>query len=70
MGRKADELRLQALSKAIELQPGLTAAALAQELGWHRSSVTRALPSLEERGVLLTENARGQLGHFKKEAKK
>ena len=67
MARRANEGRLRELAETIEARPGLTAAKLARELGWQRSAVTRALPALEERGVLLTEDGQGRLAPFEKE---
>jgi len=64
MGRHADEGRLEALAEAIRGRPGLRAADLADYLNWHRSTVMRSLPALEERGVLLVEDGAGRLSHF------
>ncbi len=68
MGRRANDERLEALAEAIRLQPGLKPAGLADYLRWHRSTLLRALPLLEERGVLLTEDDAGRLSHFDPQA--
>lgn len=65
MGRKIQAGRLEALAGAIQENPGSRAAELAQELGWHRSAVSRALPALEEQGVLLEEDNGGRLWLFR-----
>ena len=52
------------MAQAIQAQPGLSAHALAQQLGIPTSTVLRRLPSLEEAGILLYEDAQGRLWSF------
>ena len=65
--RRASEKRLEAIWQAVEREPGMRAGRVAQRLGVPRSSVTRALPSLEEEGLLLSEDRRGRLWSWKRE---
>jgi Mn-dependent DtxR family transcriptional regulator len=64
MARKAESDRLEAMADTIEEHPAITQGRLAQMLGLHRSAVTRALPALEDKGVLLVEDDRGRLSLF------
>jgi DNA-binding IclR family transcriptional regulator len=52
---------LEAIWKTVEKEPGIKAGRVAQEMGLPRSSVTRALPALEEEGLLLSQDRRGRL---------
>ena len=61
MARKADKQRMEMIAQAVQSNPGKRAGYIAQRLGLSRSSVTRALPSLEEAGVLLAEDGHGRL---------
>ena len=65
--RRASEKRLEAIWQAVEREPGMRTGRVAQRLGVPRSSVTRALPSLEEEGLLLSEDRRGRLWPWKRE---
>jgi DNA-binding IclR family transcriptional regulator len=53
--------RIDAIWRAVQQEPGIRPARVAQRLGIPRSSVTRALPALEEAGLLLSEDRRGRL---------
>jgi hypothetical protein len=53
--------RLEAIWRAVERQPGVRAGRVAGELGLARTSVMRALPAMEEAGLLLSEDAQGRL---------
>ena len=64
MARRADPERIIALAEAVRRHPNLRPSELAAELHWHRSSVTRCLPILEEMGILLMEDETGRLSHF------
>jgi DNA-binding IclR family transcriptional regulator len=48
----------------VQSNPGKRAGYIAQKLGLPRSSVTRALPALEEAGILLAEDDHGRLFYF------
>jgi len=63
--RHADKGRLEAIWAAVEKEPGAKPGVVARRLGWHRSSVMRALPELEEHGYLLSEDAKGRLWPWK-----
>lgn len=64
MARKANDERLEAIYAAVEQHPGKKAGFIARLLGLHRSEVTRALPALEEKGWLLSEDEQGGLWPF------
>lgn len=66
MARRTDETRIEDIARVIQEQPGLTANGIADLLGVPSSSVTRALPSVEDSGVLLTEDDHGRLAIFRK----
>lgn len=51
----------------IEQQPGISARELARQLGVSASTITRRLPSMDEAGILLTEDSKGGLWPFGKE---
>jgi Mn-dependent DtxR family transcriptional regulator len=59
--RRARQERLEAIYRAVEREPGIKAGRVARRLGVHRSAVTRALPALEQRGLLLSQDRRGGL---------
>jgi predicted ArsR family transcriptional regulator len=61
MARKTTNQRVERIAQAVQSNPGKRAGHIAQELGLHRSAVTRALPALEEAGVLLAEDDHGRL---------
>lgn len=50
----------------IEQQPGISARELARQLGVSASTITRRLPSMDEAGILLTEDSKGGLWPFSK----
>lgn len=66
MGRKADANRLQDIARFVEEHPGCRPVDIAQQLDADRSTITRSLPMLEERGILFSEDARGRLWPFGK----
>jgi len=53
--------RLERIWGAVEREPGLRPAEVAQRLDLPRSSVSRALPAMDEHGFLLSEDSRGRL---------
>jgi DNA-binding MarR family transcriptional regulator len=57
---------LEAIYQQVEENPGERPGAIARILGMQRSEVTRALPALEERGYLLSEDPKGRLWPFRK----
>jgi len=64
MTRQTDPGRLQQINDYIEQHPGVRAAGIAEKLELSRSTVTRALPALEEAGYLLSEDWHGRLWPF------
>jgi len=64
MARKTSDRRLEMIAQVVQRNPGRRAGYIAQKLGLHRSSVTRALPALEKAGILLAEDDRGRLFYF------
>lgn len=60
--RKASKQRLDAIWNTVEQNPGSSPGRVAQKLGVPRSSVTRALPALEEEGMLLALRRADQQG--------
>jgi Mn-dependent DtxR family transcriptional regulator len=59
--RHADEDRVRAIWQTVQRRPGIRPGRIARQLGVPRSSVTRALPALDEAGLLLSEDRRGGL---------
>ena len=66
MARHPKNDRLEGIYRKIEEYPGERAGFLARLLGLNRSEVTRALPSLEDRGLLVSEDEKGGLWPFRK----
>jgi len=66
MARPANHDRAEQIYRKIEEQPGKKAGFLANLLGINRSEVTRALPSLQDKGLLVSEDDKGGLWPFKK----
>ena len=66
MGRQADRERKQQIVGYVEKHPGVRPAEIAKSLDIPRSTVTRALPALEDEGFLLAEDRRGRLWPFGK----
>ncbi len=64
MGRQTDRERVQQINDYVQQHPGVRPAEIARQLDVPRSSVTRALPALEEQGYLLSEDHRGRLWPF------
>lgn len=60
--RKQEEFEM--MDQVIQENPGISQAALAQELDVERSTITRRLPSLEEAGYLYYEDDEGRLWPF------
>lgn len=64
MARRSDKDRLETIAKVVEENPEIKPSGIARLLGLQRSAVTRALPSLEEEGIMLTEDDEGRLSFF------
>lgn len=67
MARQPNPERLEGIYRKIEEHPGERPGFLARLLGVNRSEVTRALPALEDRGMLVSEDDRGRLWPFRRE---
>lgn len=59
--RRAEIRRLEAIWDVVKREPGIKPGRIAQRLGIPRSSITRALPALEENGYLISEDQKGRL---------
>jgi DNA-binding MarR family transcriptional regulator len=66
MARKQAQERLNEIYRTVETYPGERSGLIARILGLSRSSVTRALPALEEEGYLLSEDDDGRLWPFRR----
>jgi DNA-binding IclR family transcriptional regulator len=67
MARQPNQERLERIYRKIEAYPGERPGFLARLLGLNRSEVTRALPALEEKGWLVSEDEHGRLWPFRRE---
>ncbi|GAB4505465.1 MAG: hypothetical protein Fur0043_24600 [Anaerolineales bacterium] len=67
MARQPNSERLEGIYRKIEEHPGERPGFLARLLGVNRSEVTRALPALEEKGLLVSEDDDGRLWPFRRE---
>ena len=66
MARPANDRRAEEIYCKIEKHPGERPGFVARLLGLNRSEVTRALPAMEERGYLVSEDEKGGLWPFRK----
>lgn len=64
--RCAKQERLEAIYRLVQQEPGIKPGRVARMLDIPRSSVMRALPSLEEQGLLLSEDTQGGLRVFRR----
>lgn len=69
MARKTEEKKLEDIYEKVEENPGKKAGFIARLLGLNRSEVTRSLPALDEKGLLVYEDEEGGLyPHHKKKS--
>lgn len=61
MARKIEEKKLEEIYEKVEENPGKKAGFIARLLGVNRSEVTRSLPALEDKGLLIFEDDEGGL---------
>ena len=61
MARKTKEKKLEEIYEKVEENPGRKAGFIARLLGLNRSEVTRSLPALEDKGLLVYEDDEGGL---------
>ena len=66
MARPANQDRAEQVYRKIEEHPGKRAGFFARLLGLNRSEVTRILPTLQDKGLLVSEDDKGGLWPFKK----
>ncbi len=66
MARPANHKRAEQIYRKIEGHPGKKAGLIARLLGLNRSEVTRALPSLQDKGLSVSEDDKGGLWPFRK----
>ena len=66
MARKPEEQKLEEIYEKVEENPGKKAGFIARLLGLNRSEVTRSLPALEDKGLLVYEDDYGGLFPLKK----
>ena len=66
--RRTDQKRLEAIWRTVEENPGIRAGRVARNLDLHRTTVMRALPAMEEEGLLLSEDDQGRLWSWRRRA--
>jgi hypothetical protein len=66
VGRKQNNNQLEEIYKTVDQNPGQRSGFIARILGIPRSQVTRALPAMQERGHLMSEDEKGRLWVFKR----
>ena len=66
MARHQKVGRVEGIYRTIEEYPGKRPGTIARILGINRSEVTRTLPTLEKRGLLISEDERGGLWPFRR----
>ena len=66
MARPANYQRAEQIYRKIEEHPGKRPGFIARLLGLNRSEVTRVLPSLQDKGLLVSEDDKGGLWPFRK----
>lgn len=65
MPRQANQARLESLQQAIHQHPGKRAGFFSRLLNLPREEIRRKLVTLNDQGVLLSEDPQGGLWHFK-----
>jgi Mn-dependent DtxR family transcriptional regulator len=65
MARPANQDRAEQIYRTVQKYPGKRAGFFARLLGLNRSEVTRSLPALEDKGLYLIEDDRGDLWPFR-----
>jgi Mn-dependent DtxR family transcriptional regulator len=66
MARKPQDQRLESIYNKVEQNLGEKPGFIARLLGLERSEVTRSLPALNDKGLLLYEDDKGGLWPFGK----
>lgn len=65
MARPVNDKRLEQIYRKIEEHPGKKAGFIARLLGLNRSEVTRTLPALDAKRLLISEDEKGGLWPFR-----
>ena len=66
MARKRDQKQLDDIYETVTDNPGQRPGLIARMLSVPRSTVTRALPALEDEGYLLSEDDKGGLWPYRR----
>ncbi|MAT43254.1 MAG: hypothetical protein CL609_13020 [Anaerolineaceae bacterium] len=66
MARNPNEKKIKEIYETITQHPGKRPGWIANLLQIHRSEVTRNLPTMEEKGLFLSEDQKGQLFPYRK----
>ena len=66
MARKIEEKKLEKIYEKVGEHPGKKAGFIAMLLGLNRSEVTRSLPALDQKGLLVYEDEEGGLYPFQR----
>jgi Mn-dependent DtxR family transcriptional regulator len=66
MARSKNTKRMEQIYRKIEEHPGKKAGFIARVLGLNRSEVTRVIPSLDTKGLLISEDKKGYMWRFQK----
>ena len=66
MARNPNQEKIEGIYCTIEEYPGKRPGFIARILGVNRSEVTRALPVLQDKGLLVSEDEKGGLWPFRK----
>jgi Mn-dependent DtxR family transcriptional regulator len=61
MSRRTDDNKIENIYNTVKENPGKKAGFIARILGLNRSEVTRSLPALDEKGLLVYEDEEGGL---------
>ncbi len=70
MARKTNDKKIESIYNKVQEHPGKKAGFIASLLGLNRSEVTRSLPALEDKGLLISEDDRGGLWPFRQPRRK
>jgi len=67
MAREIDPKKLKEIYNQVQQNPGKKPGFIARLLGLNRSEVTRSLPALEDKGLLIYEDEEGGLHPYEKQ---
>jgi Mn-dependent DtxR family transcriptional regulator len=66
MARQTNQQKVEKIYDKIQENPGKKPGVIARILGVNRSEVTRSLPVMEEKGLLVSEDEKGGLWPYRK----